>query len=311
MDRWSSSTGRVGDLVAVAIAAVLTLGVTFLLPTGILQAIFVILFLLFGPGYAVVAALIPRRASPFESEIPAVIERIFLTMTTSIALAVIVTINIEFTRWLIRPRPVVLALTMISLFSVLIAAIRRWRHDDASHSLGIEADQRVRNARSGGNGIRLASLAVVIAVLAAVLSVGVVTMDSPRGERYTEFGLLTGAEDGSLVAEGYPSEIALGEREDLYFTVTNQENQPMEYTVVVILTQVDENGETVRQAELDTYRDRVAAGDTWQREHSVRPVLEGENLRLNYLLYKSTKPSQPAVGNSYRNLHIWINVTAD
>lgn len=311
MDGLSGFIGRVADLIAVAIFAVLALAVTILWTAGVLQAVIVIPFLLLIPGYAVVSALFPQQAGPFDLEIPSFFEQAFLAVTTSIALAILVGINLEFTQWLIRPQPVVTVLTAISLVSVAIAGYRRWQIGDHSYSFDNDSGLRGPDAKSGGTGTRLASLAVVVAVLTAVLSVGVVAMDPPRGEKYTEFGLLTELDDGSLVADEYPEEITLGESEDLHFTVTNQEKQLVEYTVVVTLSDLNEDGEPIKRAELNTYRNSVAAGETWQREHSVRPVIEGENLRLTYLLYKSPKPAQPTAENSYRNLHIWIDVPAN
>jgi uncharacterized membrane protein len=39
--------------------------------------------------------------------------------------------------------------------------------------------------------------------------------------------------------------------------------------------------------------------------------MTGERLRLVYLLYKGSAPPTPTVDNSYREVHLWINVTAN
>lgn len=38
--------------------------------------------------------------------------------------------------------------------------------------------------------------------------------------------------------------------------------------------------------------------------------MEGERLRLAFLLYQNEPPAQPTVDNVYRELHLWVNVSA-
>jgi uncharacterized membrane protein len=150
---------------------------------------------------------------------------------------------------------------------------------------------------------------VGLAILVTFASVTLVAAQPQRGEAYTEFGLLMENETGVPEASGYPEQIALGESEQMYFTVTNHEMETTEYVVVVQLARTAPTGEVIERAQLDTYNNRTAAGDRWLQEHTVTPVLEGERLRLTYLLYRGSLPDQPTTENAYREAHIWVDVT--
>jgi uncharacterized membrane protein len=71
------------------------------------------------------------------------------------------------------------------------------------------------------------------------------------------------------------------------------------------------NTTTVLERErLRQFRPRVTHNGTWHRPHTVTPTLTGERLRLTYLLYRGESPATPTVGNAYREVHLWVNVTA-
>ena len=39
-------------------------------------------------------------------------------------------------------------------------------------------------------------------------------------------------------------------------------------------------------------------------------MMAGENLRLTFLLYRGQAPQDTTVENAYRELHLWVNVSA-
>jgi uncharacterized membrane protein len=65
----------------------------------------------------------------------------------------------------------------------------------------------------------------------------------------------------------------------------------------------------LEQAELQRFSQRVGANETWHRNHTVTPTLEGERLRLVYLLYMGAPPDTPTTENAYREVHLWVNVS--
>jgi len=308
MGRWSDTSTAVSDLVGVIVLTAITLAATISPLDGLVLAAVAIPFLLFVPGYALIVALFPNRESTYQQHRLIGLERILYAVVASICLAVIVGVNLDFTGWQIRPVPVVSVLAAVTLLSTLVALYRRLTSDSAATKTAVQfSTDSNRTTESTGSGGQLGSIVVAVAILIALVSVTLVAAQPQRGETYTEFGLLT-ENNGTLQADGYPEEMSLGESSELYFTVTNREQQETNYIVVVQLTRTAPTGDVIENARLDTYTKTTDPGETWRQSHTVTPVLEGERLRLTYLLYRDNVPSQPTVDNAYRETHIWVDV---
>lgn len=266
-------------------------------------------FLLFVPGYALIAALFPDREAMYQQRRLIGLERMLYAVVASICLAVIVGVNLDFTSWPIRPVPVVSVLAAVTFLSTLVALYRRKVSASETTKSAVQFNTG-SNSRTQSNdgGLQLGSIVVAVAIVVALVSVTFVAAQPQRGETYSEFGLLT-ENNGTLQADGYPEEMVLGESSDLYFTVTNREQQQTNYVVVIQLARTAPTGDVTESARLDTYSETTSPGDTWQQRHTVTPVLEGERLRLTYLLYRDGLPEQPTVDNAYRETHIWVDVT--
>lgn len=308
MGRWSDTSTATSDLVAVIVFTAITLAATVSSVDGPLLAVVAIPFLLFVPGYALVAALFPNRESTYSQHRLIGTERILYAVVASICLAVIVGVNLDFTAWPIRPVPVVSALAAVTVLSSLVAFYRRRTADSESAKTAVQFNTAGGpRSQSGDDGVKLGSVIVGIAVILALTSVTLVAAQDQRGEQYTELALLT-ANDGELQADNFPAEMELGGSSELYFTVTNREQRQNEYVVLIRLTRTAPTGEVIESARLDTYSESLGPGERWQQRHSVTPVLEGQRLRLTYLLYRGSVPEQPTVDNAYRETHIWIDV---
>ena len=95
--------------------------------------------------------------------------------------------------------------------------------------------------------------------------------------------------------------------------VGNQEHEPVAYTVVVELqdVRVADNTSTVAgETELDRFGLRLAHNETRQLDYTVEPTMTGTRLRLAFLLYRGGPPADPTVANAYREVHLWVNVSA-
>jgi len=154
---------------------------------------------------------------------------------------------------------------------------------------------------------------LVCAILLAVGSVAYAVAVPPQGEMFTEFYLLNESEDGELVAANYPTEFVVGESQPVVVGIGNHEGESVEYTVVVQLQEVETQGnETVvlEREELDRFSSpAIGDNETWQRTHNILPTTTGEQLRLQYLLYRGDAPDSPTAETAYRDLHLWVNVT--
>lgn len=272
-------------------------------------------FLLFVPGYTVTVALFPGEIQwngtgdvsdglfPFD--------RLVLSVVVSIALAIIVGVNIEFTPLSISAPTVVGGLSIVTLIAVIVGAVRRSRVEERNATAWTAA----RSKQSGGSVLAgdhrtLATLMVVMAVGVSLVSVAVVAGTVERGEQYTEFGLLAENESGSLVATGHPSEMTVEDATPLYYTITNREQRTETYYIVVQLQEVTPNGTVTRSERITGFRETVDAEETIQRGHTITPTFTGDDLRVQYLLYTSQPPEEPSESNAYDHLHIWVDVTA-
>jgi uncharacterized membrane protein len=249
------------------------------------------------------------------------IERVALSFGTSIAIVPLIGLILNFTPFGIRLTPIVVSLLLFCTVGVAVAAHRRRALPESERF-----DVDVRGALAAGwteltttesRADAALNVLLVVSVLLAVGSVGYAVAVPNQGEAFTEFYLLTEGEDGELVADGYPSDLTRGEPASLVVGVGNHEHDRVEYTVVVALQRVtlgNESGNTtVRvdgQRELGRFAPALAHNETWERQHTVEPTLTGERLRLIYFLYRGAPPATPSVETAYREVHLWVNVTA-
>ena len=127
----------------IAIAAVTLLLVPLVLFTsGPFRIILGVMFLLFFPGYALLAVLFPRRDSL------QYIERVVLSLVLSFAIVSLVVLMLNYTPWGIRLTPILIAIAIFNLAASISALFRR-RHLPQSERmairLSIRAQQRVEN----------------------------------------------------------------------------------------------------------------------------------------------------------------------
>lgn len=343
------------DLAAVVAFVVLTC-LAVLVP-GVnetpLRIMFGLPFVLFLPGYALIAALFPEEGSTptddrpdqleTETGVPDTddvaeatsggelsslsrggtgrgidgIERTALSFGLSIAVVPLLGLVLNFTPWGIRLLPILITVAGFTLAMTAVAAVRRQELPESERF-----SVPYRSWLETGRGELVApetrldgvlNVLLVCSILLAVGSVAYAVAVPPQGEQFTEFYVLTEDEDGTLVAADYPTEFTVGQSQPIVLGVGNNEAESVEYTVVVQLQEVEtENNETtVRQRET---LDRLSTpsidnNETWQQEYRITPTMAGENLRVQFLLYRGEVPANPTGENAYRELHLWIDVT--
>lgn len=108
------------DLVLASAASLATIPLA-LLTEGPLRISFAIPFIIFIPGYCLVAALYPRRDSLDG------IERLALSFGTSIAVVPLIGLVLNYTPWGIRLTPILLSVAGFILALCAVAAYRRSR----------------------------------------------------------------------------------------------------------------------------------------------------------------------------------------
>ena len=324
---WLLLPRRVRELPADLAAVVLMVGLTNVavfapvLRETALRVPVGLVFVLFIPGYAFIAALFPEQGeSPTEEESVSRsgidnIERVALAFGLSIAIVPLLGLVLNFTPWGIRLTPIMLAVSGFTLVSVAVAAYRRRQLPEAERFRVPYRDwlatARAEVFEPANRTDAALNVLLAVSILLALGAVGYAVMFPPQGEQFTEFYLLTEDDDGDLVAAGYPEALTVGESAELVVGVENNEHETVEYTVVVQLQAVEIVGnetQVLERTELDRFETTLAHNETWQHHHDVTPTMVGEDLRLQYLLYRGDAPAEPTLENSYRDVHLWLDV---
>lgn len=297
-------------VVLVTMATVAAVGIPVINTTPI-RVILATPFVLFIPGYALVAALFPE-----ENGISGM-ERLALAFGTSIAIVPILGLILNSTPFGIRLEPVLLFVSGVTLGLTYIATYRRLQlpADDRLVVPFRRWIQSVITVFSGHESRRDSVLTVValVSVLLAVSSVGYAFAVPQQADAFTEFYIVTEQDDGELVADDYPTEFTVGESQPIIVGIGNREHQLTEYTLVVELQEVtvENDSTTVHESdELLRRQPTVATEETSHEEVEITPEMEGDRLRLTFMLFKNDAPAEPTIDNAYRETHLWINVSA-
>jgi uncharacterized membrane protein len=306
-------------------------------------------FVLFVPGYALIAALFPEEGEGMlhddvvESEeadgedgededsvgignrvagdrqgIDG-IERVALSFGLSIAVVPLTGLVLNFTPWGIRLAPIMVSLSALTLGLTWIGAVRRWDlPPDERFAVPYRAWLAAGRSELFEPDSRAdAALNVLLAasVVLAAASVGYAVAVPKQGESFSEFYLLTETDEGDLVADGYPTNMTAGESSELVVGIGNQEHATETYTVVVQLQRVRtvnaSNGtvEVIERERLDRMEATLGHNETWLQPHTVTPTMTGDNLRVKYFLYRGDPPAEVSADTAYRDLHLWVNVS--
>ena len=283
---------------------------------------------LFAPGYALVAALFPRKRSAKGSSDNVLervrdgsdvtlVERVVLALGLSVCIVPLLGLGLDYTTWGINRPSVGTTIGSTTVLLAGVGVVRRLRVSSrerfnprilgAIRDAAGRARRRVRSPRAGST----VTVLLVVGLVLAGTGIGFAALRVEPGEQFTEFYLVTeDQQTGEYVAGGYPDEIPLGETGQIQVGIANQEGETLTYTAVVLLQALGENGSVTESSTLDTYSVRVRENETVVEPHTIRPDMEGTNLRVTYLLYRGSPPEdgQLTAASAYRDAHLWIDV---
>ena len=256
------------------------------LTSGALRIALGLAFVLFFPGYTLIAALFPKK-SPLSG-----IERVALSFGLSIAVVPLIGLILNYTPWGIRLYPILISVLLFVVIMAVVAWYRRQR-------LPIEERFQVQlrpllSSLSGslmaqGRWDRLLTILLLVAIVGAIGTLAYVVTTPKVGERFTEFYIL-GLEGKS---EDYPREIILGEEGRVILGIANREHENTEYRIEIII-----DGE--KEGEIGPIT--LDHEEKWEQEVGFSPIRSGANQKVQFLLYKGVS-SEP-----YLALHLWIDV---
>jgi len=310
------------------VAIVLLLLDTPLTPLRPVIAFPLVIFL---PGYLLLAAIFPgepRDATPAMDAIaPQLsrarrtgidgVERVALSFVASVGAIGFIGYGMTLLGVPLGTVPVVQVLALSLSVGLVVASIRRLsvpadrRFGPSTGRLRTRLYRRFVGDQSAVGMATNVTLVVLVLAASGTLVLGVPGADN--GDAYSDLRVVTADGNGSYTAEGYPETVVSGDSVSLSVGVHNAEGQTVDYTVAAQLQRVAQtDGElSVRdRRSLGTESLRVADGETEYWNHTFTPRTTGEDLRIVYLLYEGAPPTNPRIGNAYRHVHVWTNVTA-
>lgn len=328
--------GAVIDLIAIIAIVVLTnLAVLYTSGGTVVSLLLGSLFVLFAPGYALVAALFPESGQPITSTAEKgdsrlfvldrdggrrsidLIERLGLAFALSIVLVPLLMLGITLLPVGFTVVPILVAISAWTVICIGIATIRRWslpghkRFRVSYHSGSTSGTNPLVNSNSVFESVL--NLGLAAAILLTVITGAFAVSAPPDGEQYTEFYVLTEDSNGSLVSTNYPESVSPNNPEQLHVGLENYEGETRNYSVVVQLQRIDRSGTEPRVTEiaiLDQFSMSADHNESTVRAQNVSfpDGFTGQDLRLTFLLYDDSVPAVPRSENAYREVHLWIDV---
>jgi uncharacterized membrane protein len=282
------SKSSYNDLILVVFFTLLTL-VFLLIPPlkgTFVRTILGVLLILFIPGYALIAALFPRK-----DDLDG-IERVALSFGLSIAITPLIGLLLNYTSWGIRLDPILIILSGFILIMTLVAFLRRKELplEKRFNIPFIESFKGIKASFQGESKTeRILSAILIIAIILAITTTAYVILKPKQGETFTEFYIL--GPDGK--ASNYPADLAAGQQGKVIIGIVNHEYATVDYQLVV---KMNSNILTKKTITLQNNQKKEIP-----YTFTANPV--GQN-KLQFLLYKL--PDNKKV---YRSLHLWLTVT--
>lgn len=267
--------------------------------------------LLLVPGYALTILLFPRSSdSPrnehrmWPSRTVDGLERLALSIGLSVALLPIMGVLIAASPWGITQRTVLLGMGGAILLISVGGFFNRMRLDPP-----FRYQPTFGTLFAGDRASVAVSVTLLFTALIAVGILGYAIAAPQAGEQTSDIYVLSpGDDDDSFVAAGYPETVEQHESVPVEVGVENHEHETVDYTVVVVLEELDEDGSVADSRELALEEVTLDHGDTRTIGLDLTPTMAGEDLRVSFLLYQGDPHIFLDQRTAYQHVHIWLDV---
>jgi len=260
--------------------------ITPVLNESFIRNILGLLFILFLPGYSLIAALFPKMGDLDG------IERAALSFGLSIAVAPLIGLGLNYTPFGIKLTPILISLSVFTISMLFIAFLRRKRIPEGERfSVDFAGFFKsiISSFNTGSRTDKILSIVLLVSIILAFSMTVYVIVSPKEGEKFTEFYIL--GPDGE--ASDYPTNLTAGQKGTVIIGVVNHEYKNTTYSLVLKL-----NNRTINQQNITlTHKEKY--------ENTFNFTVPGsrEKQKLEFLLYKL-----PDENTVYRSLHLWINV---
>ena len=292
-------------ILCVALALILVALIVFF-PDSLARQILGLIFILFLPGYAATSALFPEN-----DQIDG-IERTALSFGLSIAIVPLIGLALNFTTWGIRLDPILASVSGFILLASAVGWYRRRRLPiDERFAIVIDLKMDFRGMPLVD---KLLTIGIVVMLVASVVVLAWAIATPRTGETFTQLAILG---PGGMATD-YPRNLTTTQQGTVLMSVKSFEHQPMNYTCVIVLTTVEDGNFEIVEDSVD-----------WDQSHALTPhAAIAQNFSLNHLDYYNQTfnftviatgvwklqfmlftEGQPISQDSYREVHLWLNVT--
>lgn len=248
---------------------------------GTVRIVIALPFLLFFPGYTLIAALFIKKATIGS------IERMALSFGLSIAVVPLIGLILNYV-WEISLYPV---LTSITGFIFIMCTVIYLRRRQLLPEQCFRPDITFKMPEWRGMTWLDRSLSVIL-TLSIIAAIGtlVYVLAAPKvGERFTEFYILG---PGGM-AQDYPNELTVGEEVELIIGIINHESVNTSYQVRIAI-----DGEQIEETRPVTLTNE----QKWEESVTFTLTKTGDEQKVEFLLYRNNE------SESYLSTHLWINV---
>ncbi|MGF7119201.1 DUF1616 domain-containing protein [Methanobacterium oryzae] len=274
------------DLLLVLIAT--TLCIIFVITPKLndtpIRIILGLLFILFLPGYSLIAALFPKKVDLDG------VERLALSFGLSIAVTPLIGLLLNYTPFGIRLTPILISLSAFTVLMCIIAYIRRLKTPEDERftvKFRYHLNNITKEFRRGSKTDRILSIILVFSIVLAISATIYIIVTPKEGEKFTEFYIL--GPNGK--ASDYPTNLTVGGSGTVLIGIVNHEYENVNYKLMVKL-----GNQTIKEENISLAKNMKYEN---QFNFTAGP---GEKQELEFLLYKL-----PDNRNVYRSLHLWIN----
>ncbi len=294
------------DLLACIVLALVLVALVAFVPDSLARQVLGLVFVLFLPGYAATAALFPEN-----DQIDG-IERVALSFGLSIAIVPLIGLALNFTPFGIRLDPILASVSGFIVAASLVGWYRRMR---------IPVDERfaiVIDVQMDWKGMplvdRLLTVGIAIMLVASVVVLAWAITTPRVGETFTQLAIL--GPDG--MADDYPRNLTVGEDARVLVSVKSFEHAVVNYTMVIVLTNVTDYNFTVDRHSIDwgstnelSPYEAIAQNFTLEHLEYYNQtfdfnVTSDGTWKLQFMLFTE---GQAISQDAYREVHLWLVVS--
>ena len=288
---------RSWDLTLIIILSVILALFIYLVPEFPGRIVLGLPFILFFPGYALIATLFPEKSSLD------LIERIALSFGLSIAVVPLIGFGLNYTPFGIRLDPILWSLIT---FNAIFCIVGMWRRSvSAEPFLPFKLEYITSMVKSefnqGTKTDRILSIILVLAILSSVVALIYIVAVPRQGEAFSEFYIL----GPSKKAADYPKNIVAGIDETIIIGIANHNHRAINYSVEIWLANY-----TYSENDIDIHR--LYFMDVFNETLEHVPVnLESDWTSQYEKEYALSVPLEALDGDLNSNFKLWFILNED